>query len=125
MTLFLLSLTGIPPLAGFFGKFYVILAAIEVGQGSSPLAGWLTALAILTMLNATVAAFYYLRIVVYMFMRDPGVELPRLRHGRLVWGGLAISTVLTVILGLFPNLLLTIVGDAARVFAEAASVAGS
>ena len=123
MTLFMLSLTGIPPLAGFFGKFYVILAAVEVGQSTSPLAGWLTALAILTMLNATVAAFYYLRVVVYMFMREPGEELPTLRHGRLVWGGLAISTVLTVILGLFPNILLTIVGEAAAVFSEAARVA--
>ena len=118
MTLFMLSLTGIPPLAGFFGKFYVILAAVEVGQTpDSPFAGPMTILAILTMLNATVAAFYYLRVVVYMFMRDPGEELPKLRHGRLVWGGLAVSTVLTIILGLFPNLLLTIVGDAAAVFA--------
>ena len=68
MTLFLLSLTGIPPTAGFFGKFYVILAAVQAG-------GWLTALAVLAMLNATVAAFYYLRVVVYMFMRDPDGEL--------------------------------------------------
>jgi NADH-quinone oxidoreductase subunit N len=83
----------------------------------------MTGLAILTMLNATVAAFYYLRVVVYMFMRDPGEELPKLAHGRLVWGGLAISTVLTIILGLFPNILLTIVGDAAAVFTEAARVA--
>jgi NADH-quinone oxidoreductase subunit N len=125
MTLFMLSLTGIPPLAGFFGKFYVILAAVEVGQSAVPLAGWMTALAILTMLNATVAAFYYLRVVVYMFMRDPGEELPRLRHGRLVWGGLAISTVLTIVLGLFPNLLLTVVGDAAAVFTDVVKVAGS
>jgi len=123
MTLFMLSLTGIPPLAGFFGKFYVILAAVEVGQSASPLAGWMTGLAILTMLNATVAAFYYLRVVVYMFMREPGEELPKLAHGRLVWGGLAISTVLTIILGLFPNILLTIVGDAAAVFSEVAKVA--
>jgi NADH-quinone oxidoreductase subunit N len=126
MTLFMLSLTGIPPLAGFFGKFYVILAAVEVGQDkTAPLAGWMTGLAILTMLNATVAAFYYLRVVVYMFMRDPGAEIPKLRHGRLVWGGLAVSTVLTIILGLFPNVLLTIVGSAAAVFTDVAKVAGS
>src|SRR6185436_6231360 len=59
MTLFLLSLVGIPPTAGFFAKFYVILAAIQAG-------GALTWLAVLTVLNAAAAAFYYLRIVLYM-----------------------------------------------------------
>ncbi|MCX5671191.1 MAG: NADH-quinone oxidoreductase subunit N, partial [Planctomycetota bacterium] len=83
LTLFMLSLTGIPPTVGFFGKFLVISAAVEVG-------GPLTALAILTVLNAAIAAFYYLRVVVYMFMRDPAGELPRLRHGRLLWTGLAV-----------------------------------
>ena len=67
MTLFLLSLTGIPPLAGFWAKAYVILAAIQAG-------GWLTALAVLAMLNAAAAAFYYLRVVVYMYMREPAEE---------------------------------------------------
>jgi NADH-quinone oxidoreductase subunit N len=116
MTLFLLSLTGIPPTAGFFGKFYVILAAVDAGQ-SSPTGGWMTALAVLMMLNAAVAAFYYLRVVVYMFMRDPVGELPALRHGRLVWAGLAVTTVMTIVLGLFPNLLLDIVGTAAAAIA--------
>jgi NADH-quinone oxidoreductase subunit N len=107
MTLFLLSLTGIPPTAGFFGKFYVILAAVQAG-------GWLTVLAILAVLNAAAAAFYYLRVVVYMFMRDPAGDIPVMPHGRLVWGGLAVTTVLTIVLGLFPGLLLDIVGGAAK-----------
>ncbi len=106
MTLFMLSLTGIPPTAGFFGKFLVISSAVEVG-------GWLNVLAVLTVLNAAVAAFYYLRVVVYMFMRDPAEELPPLRHGRLVWAGLAVASVVTVMMGLFPSLLLDIVGTAA------------
>ncbi len=113
MTLFLLSLTGIPPTAGFFGKFYVILAAVQAG-------GWLTALAILAVLNAAVAAFYYLRVVVYMFMRDPQTEIPKLAHGRLVWAGLAVATVLTIVLGLFPNTLLDIVSDAAEAVTQIA-----
>ena len=107
MTLFLLSLTGIPPTAGFFGKFYVILAAVQAG-------GWLAVLAVLAVLNAAAAAFYYLRVVVYMFMRDPMTEIPSLAHGRLVWAGLAVTTVLTIVLGLFPGTLLEIVGNAAR-----------
>lgn len=106
MTLFMLSLTGIPPTAGFFGKFYVILSAVQAG-------GWLTALAVLAVLNAAVAAFYYLRVVVYMFMREPEGEIPVMPHGRLVWAGLAVATVVTVVLGLFPNALLDIVEGAA------------
>jgi NADH-quinone oxidoreductase subunit N len=69
MLLFMLSLTGIPPLAGFWAKWYVIQAALQVG-------GWLNLLAVLAVLNAAVAAFYYLRVAVYMFMREIR------RHGR-------------------------------------------
>ncbi|MEX1173499.1 MAG: NADH-quinone oxidoreductase subunit N [Chloroflexota bacterium] len=106
MTLFLLSLVGIPPTAGFFAKAYVIIAAVQAG-------GFLTLLAVLAVLNAAAAAFYYLRVVVYMYMRDPASDAPPLRHGALLWGGLAAATALTVLLGLFPGVLLGIVGDAA------------
>src|SRR5215211_844982 len=85
MTLFLLSLTGIPPTAGFFAKAYVVLAAVEAS-------GPVSILAVITVLNAAVAAFYYLRVVVYMFMRDPVADGPVPRHGRLLWSGLAAST---------------------------------
>jgi len=110
MTLFLLSLTGIPPTAGFFAKAYVIVAAVEAG-------GPLTILAVIAVLNAAAAAFYYLRVVVYMFMREPTSDAPPLRHGALLWGGLAAATVLTIALGLFPNAILDIVGEAANAIA--------
>ena len=106
MTLFLLSLTGIPPTAGFFAKAFVILAAVQAG-------GWVAFLAVITMLNAAVAAFYYLRVVVYMFMRDPASQAPPLQHGRLLWGGLAVTTSLTILFGFFPGLILGIIGQAA------------
>src|SRR3954467_12227461 len=96
MTLFLLSLSGIPPTAGFFAKANVILAAVEAG-------GPLTILAVITVLNAAVAAVYHLRVVVYMFMRDGAPDAPALRHGGLVWSGLAAATAFTVLLGLFPT----------------------
>ncbi len=112
MSLFLLSLTGIPPTAGFFGKFYVILAAVQAG-------GWLSALAVLAVLNAAAAAFYYLRVIVYMFMRDSTTEAPALPHGRLVWAGLTVATVLTIVLGVFPGWMLDIVGSAARAISQA------
>jgi NADH-quinone oxidoreductase subunit N len=107
MTLFLLSLIGIPPTAGFFAKAEVILAAVEAG-------GPLTILAIITVLNAAVAAFYYLRVIVYMFMRDPTTELPAQRHGALLWGGLAAASAFTILLGLFPTGLLDAAGTAAQ-----------
>jgi len=106
MTLFLLSLTGIPPTAGFFAKANVILAAVEAG-------GPLTVLAVIMVLNAAVAAFYYLRVVVYMFMRESASDAPALRHGGLLWGGLAAATTLTILLGLFPTDLLEAAGKAA------------
>ncbi|HEX3427556.1 MAG TPA: NADH-quinone oxidoreductase subunit N [Candidatus Limnocylindrales bacterium] len=110
MTLFLLSLTGIPPTAGFFAKALIILAAVQAG-------GWVAFLAVLVVLNAAAAAFYYLRVVVYMYMRDPVSDAPPLRHGRLLWGGLAAATALTILLGFFPGLILGIIGDAARALA--------
>jgi NADH-quinone oxidoreductase subunit N len=112
MTLFLLSLTGIPPTAGFFAKAYVILAAVQAFQASG--SGALGFLAVLAVLNAAAAAFYYLRVVVYMFMRDSQTEQPALSHGRLLWGGLAAATILTIVLGLVPGPLLDIVSQAAK-----------
>ena len=106
MTLFLLSLTGIPPTAGFFAKAYVILAAVQAGGG-------VAFLAVIAVLNAAAAAFYYLRVVVYMFMREPRTEAEPLRHGRLLWLGLGAATILTIALGVFPNALLDAVGAAA------------
>jgi NADH-quinone oxidoreductase subunit N len=111
MTLFLLSLTGIPPTAGFFGKAYVILAAVQAGNDGFTAVG---ILAVIAVVNAAAAAFYYLRVVVYMFMREPRTEAAAMPHGRLMWGGLAVASVLTVILGLIPGPFLDIVGQAAR-----------
>jgi NADH-quinone oxidoreductase subunit N len=111
MTLFLLSLTGIPPTAGFFAKAYVIVAAVQASD-----AGWtsLGVLAVVAVLNAAVAAFYYLRVVVYMFMREPRTEQPALEHGRLLWSGLVVASVLTIVLGLIPGPFIEVVGQAAR-----------
>ena len=111
MTLFLLSLVGIPPLAGFFAKVYIIRAAIEAGD-----LGWtsLTVLAVITVINAAVAAFYYLRVVVYMFMREPRSGEARLATGRLTWGGLAVASVLTVLLGIAVDPIIDVVAQAAR-----------
>ncbi len=108
MALFLLSLTGIPPLAGFWAKAYVILAAVQAG-------GWLSALAVLAMINAAAAAFYYLRVVVYMYMREPAEEAAPSSPGLLFRAGLAVTGVATLIFGFFPALV-TAATNAANVF---------
>jgi len=93
LTLFLLSLVGIPPTAGFVGKFYLFGAAVRGGYI------WL---AVIGVLNSAAAAYYYLRIVVNMYMREPegvpAVVMPSFA------GGLAVVVALWGIiqLGVFP-----------------------
>jgi NADH-quinone oxidoreductase subunit N len=111
MTLFLLSLTGIPPTAGFFAKALVILSAVQAG-------GPLTWLAILAVLNAAAAAFYYLRVVVYMYMRDPVAGIATPSHGALLRTGLVVAMIGTIVLGVLPNWPIPVL-DAARAAAEA------
>ena len=62
LTIFLLTLIGIPPTAGFVGKVYLFSAAIQRG---------LVGLAVIAVLNSVLAAYYYLRLIVYMYMREP------------------------------------------------------
>ncbi|MEX0630907.1 MAG: NADH-quinone oxidoreductase subunit N [Chloroflexota bacterium] len=97
MTVLLLSLTGIPPTVGFFAKLYVLLASVDAGLA------WL---AVAIALNAALAAFYYLRVVVYMYMRDPEAEpaeVERTGVGRLA---LVLSVAGVLLLGIFPGILL-------------------
>ena len=111
MIVFLLSLGGIPPTAGFFAKAYVILAAVQAAQAGNAALG---ILAVAAVLNAAAAAFYYLRVVVYMFMREPKSDEPAPTHSRLTWGGLVVASILTVMLGLVPGPFIDAVGQAAK-----------
>jgi NADH-quinone oxidoreductase subunit N len=95
MTIFLLSLVGIPPLAGFFAKMTVVLAALEVG-------GEVTLLAVLIMLNAAMAAFYYLRVVVYMYMRKPAEDAREVSVGTVTRVGLIVAATAVIVIGLVP-----------------------
>jgi NADH-quinone oxidoreductase subunit N len=98
MALFMFSLTGIPPFAGFFGKYYVFAGAIEAGY---------TWLAILGVLMSVVSAYYYLRLVVLMYfsVEEKGMapDIPRLSFAALV-----ISAVATVGMGIFPSVVLNL-----------------
>jgi NADH-quinone oxidoreductase subunit N len=91
--LFLLSLTGIPPTAGFAAKFAVILNAVRSGY---------VALAVLAVLCSVVSAYFYLRIAVLMYMREPGAEAPA-RVPAAVSAALMIAALVTVAGGIFPG----------------------
>ena len=105
MTLFLLSLIGIPPLAGFWAKWYVIQAALQVG-------GWLNIVAVLTVLNAAAAAVYYLRIVVVMWMRPAPESAPAVSVGGSTSTGLGIAAIATIAIGLIPPVTIAVIGMA-------------
>ncbi len=79
LALFLFSLTGIPPLAGFWGKLEVILSALNTGAADAGTQGWFIALAVIGVLNAAVSAGYYLRVVGVIFFRTP-LATPRTRE---------------------------------------------
>jgi len=111
MTLFMLSLTGIPPTAGFFAKALVIIAAVNTG-------GWVAFLAVLMMLNAAAAAFYYLRVVVYMYMREAPDGARPVSIGNFTRAGLIVSAALTVVIGVVPPVTTAVI-DMAREAARA------
>ena len=96
-TIFLLSLIGVPLTAGFFGKFYIFKAALE-----SHLV-WLT---VLGLLNSAVGAYYYLRILVVMYMHEPGEAAQRPAADPGVRLALILPAAGTLFLGIFPSWLL-------------------
>jgi NADH-quinone oxidoreductase subunit N len=99
MAIFMFSLAGVPPMAGFMAKFYVFSAAVKANYY------WL---AIIGVLNSAVAAYYYLRVLIYMYFREPEKEL--------AIGSLSPAAVLAVIIsvwgvlhiGILPSTFLTL-----------------
>ncbi len=91
---FLVSLTGIPPTIGFFAKVFVIQPALEAH---------LPWLAVAIAANAAVAAFYYLRVVVHMYMEEPDASAPRIVGAPLLSVTLGLGAAATVVLGILPN----------------------
>jgi len=105
LTIFLLSLIGVPLTGGFCGKFYIFKAALDSNLV------WLT---VLGLLNSAVAAYYYLRVLVVMYMKDadgPAEPLPAAGTGMklAVYG----SAAATLLLGIFPGLVLEFASRAA------------
>ena len=103
LTLFLLSLAGIPPTVGFVAKVAVFRAATEAGY-------WF--LVLIGVLASVVAAFVYLRVIVLMFMREPE-EDTRPDESWLPRVAIAVPAVLVVVLGVFPGLIVGLLDEAA------------
>ncbi|HVZ86012.1 MAG TPA: NADH-quinone oxidoreductase subunit N [Polyangia bacterium] len=94
MTVFLLSLGGVPPMGGFFAKFYLFRAAMEAPQ--------LTWLVVVGVLNSVISVYYYLRIVVAMYFRDATRPLTP-TDGVSMRAGLLLTALAVVLLGVFPG----------------------
>jgi NADH-quinone oxidoreductase subunit N len=95
MSLFMLSLAGFPPLAGFTGKFYLFRAAVLAGQVS---------LAVIAVLNSLLSVIYYLRVIVAMYMEEGGSEGKSFRQRPYAYVAIAIAVAGTIYFGIFPAL---------------------
>jgi NADH-quinone oxidoreductase subunit N len=93
MTVFLLSLGGFPPTAGFIGKWYIFTAAVQGGYY------WLAIIAVLT---SVISVFFYLRIVVMMYMSE-GSEMRRPSVSATATAGLVLATAAVLYLGILPT----------------------
>jgi NADH-quinone oxidoreductase subunit N len=97
LSLFLLSLLGLPVTAGFLGKFYIFKAAVDSG---------LIWLAVLMAINSIIGAYYYIRLIVVMYMREPNAETAVVPAGRFpvaVYFVIVATAVGAVYFGVFPN----------------------
>ncbi len=113
-TFFLMSLIGIPITGGFFAKFYVLSAVLKSN---------LVGLSIILVLNSAIGAYYYLRIIVMIYMREPRGAVPVAPLSVTASLAIAISIAATLILGVVPNRVLDYTGDAAHQLVRVPSAA--
>lgn len=99
MLVFMFSLTGIPPTAGFIGKFYIFMEAVNAGY---------IHLVIVAVVFSAVSAFFYLRVVKYMYMNDPEAEI-ELSMSKPLGLSLAVTVLVVLILGVYPDPLIDFV----------------
>ena len=111
MLIFMLSLGGIPPTAGFMGKFWLFGAAMEAGY---------VRLALIGVLNSAVSLYYYLRVVVYMWLKnEPEGSIPQATPALTLT--IAIAMIGTLVLGLYPGPLFELAETSASVFDSVAT----
>jgi NADH-quinone oxidoreductase subunit N len=102
MAIIMLSLAGIPPFAGFFGKYYLFLSAVNAGM---------TWLAIVGVISSIIASYFYLRIIVLMYFREPANEVAGMpKENNLSYIAIGLASAALVALGLLPGLLTNMTG---------------
>jgi NADH-quinone oxidoreductase subunit N len=114
LTIFLLSLIGIPLTGGFFAKFYVFSAALKANLI------WLTLIGVV---NSAIGAYYYLRIIVAMYMRESRREVPVTPVPFALGVALAVSVIATLYLGILPNRILQYAQESAQALVSTPPVA--
>jgi NADH-quinone oxidoreductase subunit N len=119
MTIFLLSLGGIPPTAGFIGKFYLFYGLFQSPDR------WLMWLAAIAVVNTAVSAYYYLLFVRAMYAREPAAGAPAYATSPALWGAVAVAAAVTILVGLYPQPLVRMSNDAVEGFGEAPSAFSS
>jgi NADH-quinone oxidoreductase subunit N len=105
MTVFLFSLAGIPPTAGFIGKFYLFSGAVQRGYI------WL---AVIGVLNSAASVYYYLRVMVYMYFKDPTEEFNWVKVTGPIALALIIAVAGTMIPGIVPSFILEFAQNAVK-----------
>ncbi|MBC8287272.1 MAG: NADH-quinone oxidoreductase subunit N [Nitrospinae bacterium] len=98
MAIFLLSLAGLPPFAGFVAKFYIFSAAIQEG---------LLTLVIIAVLNSAISLYYYLKVIVFMYMKEQEAEF-RISLTPMTLFVVLVGVIGTINLGIFPNAIITL-----------------
>jgi NADH-quinone oxidoreductase subunit N len=113
LTFFLMSLMGIPITGGFFAKFYVFSAALQAN---------LVGLTIIGVLNSAVAAYYYLRIIVMMYMREPRGDVPVTPVPVTAGVAITVCVLITLYLGVLPGRVLDYTDRSARQLVNGSTV---
>ncbi len=101
LSLFMFSLAGIPPFAGFFGKYYVFIAAIKAN---------LTWLAIVGVISSVISVYFYLRIVVLMYFKDAELEV-KVEESNTGLLAVMISVLLVIVIGIAPGSLINLISS--------------
>lgn len=99
LSLFMFSLAGIPPFAGFFGKYYIFIAAVQSG---------LTWLAVVGVISSAISVYFYLRIVVLMYFKEPALE-PKYNSSVTGLFAVILASLLVILLGIFPGSVLQLI----------------
>jgi NADH-quinone oxidoreductase subunit N len=101
LALFMFSLAGIPPFAGFFGKYYVFIAAIKAH---------LTWLAIVGVFSSVISVYFYLRVVVLMYFKDAETEIA-VENSNTGLLAVMISVLLVIVIGIAPGSLINLISS--------------